>query len=106
MAAGEPLVGPGEDEGAGDAGLECGAHLPGEDPALLFVAFAHRVDAEFGQHQRPVDGEVVQPRDIAAKRGLIVEIDVEAEKIGEIDRQIFGRRKVGVADQRSRVLVA
>src|SRR4029077_4708739 len=32
-------------------------------------------------------------------RCLIVEIDVEADKVGEVDRQIFGRRKVGIADE-------
>ena len=43
----------------------------------------------------------MQPGDIAAKRGLLVQIDVEAQEIGEIDRQVFGRRKVGIADQRA-----
>ena len=102
MAAGEPLVGPGKDAGAGDPGGEGGMDLPGQDIALPVLALADRIDAELGQHQRPVDGEVVQAGDIAAKRGLVVQVDVEADEIREVDRQIFGRWKVGVAHERLR----
>ena len=104
MAAGEPFVGPGEDASPGNPGRERGADLPGQYPPLLLLALMQRIDAELGQHQRPVDGEVVQPPDIARERPLVVQIDVEADEIGEIDGQVFGRRKVGVADQRLRVL--
>jgi len=58
MAAGEPLVGPGEDKGARGPRRKGGADLPGEDPGLLFLALAHRIDAEFGQQPtacRPPD---------------------------------------------------
>src|SRR5207248_1911575 len=90
MTAGEPLVGPGEDECAGDTGGKRGAHLPGQNVRLLLLAVTHRVDAELGQYQRLVDREIVQPGDVAAERGLLVQIYVEAEEIGEIDRQVFG----------------
>ncbi len=99
MTAGEPFIGPGEDAGTGDAHLESGAELPGQDAHLLVIAFAHRIDAELGQHQRPVDGEVVQPRHVFAEGMLVMEIDVEAEEVGEIDRQIFGRREIRVGDE-------
>ena len=59
MAAGEPLVGPSEDEGAGDARGERGADLPGENSRLLLLAAVHRIDAELGQHQRLVDRQIV-----------------------------------------------
>ena len=104
MAAGEPLVGPGEDKGARHPGLEGGVDLPGQDAALLLLALAERIDAEFGQHQRLVDGDIVQPGDVPAEGGLIVQIDVEADEIGEIDGQVFGGRVVGVADERVGVL--
>jgi hypothetical protein len=104
VPAGKPFVGPREDEGAGDPRGERGTHLPIEGSGLLGRAVAQRVDAEFGQYQRLVDRQVVQPGDIAAEGILVVQIDVEAQEIGEIGRQILGRRKVGVADQRPRVL--
>ena len=100
MAAGEPFVGPGEDKGSRDAGLEGGVHLPGQHLALPLLPLAEGIDAEFGQDQRLVDRDVVQPRDISAERGLVVQIDVEADEIGEVDGQILGRRVIGVADQR------
>src|SRR5579884_3285846 len=105
VAAGKPLVGPGEDEGAGDAGGEGGSHLPAERMRLLRLAGAHRVHAELGQHQRLVHREVVEPRDVAAERALVVQVDVEAEKIGEVDRQVFGRGIVRIADERARMLL-
>ena len=71
---------------------------------LLLLALAERIDAELGQHQRLVDGDIVQPRDVSAEGGLVVQIDVEADEIGEIDRQIFGRWIIGVADERLRML--
>ena len=37
MAAGEPFVGPGKDESAGDPRLERGADLPGQDPLLALL---------------------------------------------------------------------
>jgi hypothetical protein len=40
---------------------------------------------KLGQYQRLIDRQIVQPRDIAAERRLVMQIDVEAEKIGEID---------------------
>src|SRR5580700_11445080 len=100
MTAGEPFVGPREDEGAGNTGLEGGVHLPRQDAPLFLLSLAERIDAEFGQDQRLVEGDVVQPRDVSAEGGLVVEIDVEAYEVGEIDRQIFGRRIIGVADER------
>jgi hypothetical protein len=99
MAAGEPLVGPGKDEGAGRAHGESAANLPGKNARLLRLAFAHGVDAELRQHQRAVDREIVEAREIAAERPLLMQIDVEAEEIGEVDGQILGRGKVRVADE-------
>src|SRR6185437_12285718 len=101
MSAGEPFVGPGEDEGAGHPHGEGGADLPGEDGALPLLALAHRIDAELGENERAIDGEVVQPRDVAAKGVLVMQIDVEAEEIGEVDRQILGGWEVGIADERA-----
>src|ERR1700730_849467 len=99
MSSGEPFVGPGEDDCPCDPRLERRMNLPGEYAALLLLAQPHGIDAEFGQHQRPIDCKIVQSRNVPLERCLIVEIDVEADEVGEVDRQIFGRRKVGIADE-------
>ena len=104
MTAGEPFVRPGKDEGAGDAGLECGVHLPRQDAPLFLLSLAERIDTEFGQHQRLVEGDIVQPRDVSAEGGLVVQIDVEADEISEVDGQVFGRWIISVADKRLRML--
>ena len=106
MAAGEPFIGPSKNEGARDARGKRGPHLPPQDLGLLLIAVAHRIDAELGQHQRLVEGKIVEAGDVPAERGFVVQIDVEAQKIGEIDRQVLGRRKIGVADQRTGMLPA
>ena len=74
-------------------------NLPGKYAPLFLLPQSRRIDAEFGQHQRPIDCKIVQSRNVPPERCLIVEIDVEADKVGEVDRQIFGRRKVGIADE-------
>src|SRR5205807_8555491 len=104
MTAGEPFVGPGENESASDTRLEGGVYLPGQDSSLPLLSLTERIYTEFGQHERLVEGDIVQPRDVSAKSGLVVQVDVEADEIGEIDRQIFGRWIIGVADQRLRML--
>ena len=103
MTAREPLVGPGEDERAGDAHIEGGADLPGQDLRLRVLALAEGIDAELGQHQRPIDGKVLQPGEIAAERALVVQIDVEAEEVGEVDREVLGRREVRIAHKPARI---
>src|SRR6266403_5451326 len=100
MTAGEPFVGPREDEGAGDTGLEGGVHLPRQDAPLFLLALAKRIYAEFGQHERLVERDIVQPRDVSSESRLVVQINVEANEIGEIDRQIFGGWIIGVTDER------
>src|SRR5204863_3076368 len=98
--AGEPLVGPREDERARHAPLEGRADLPRENGRLPVRAFADRIDAELGEHQRLVLGEILQPREVAAKRTLLVQIDVEADEIDAVDVEVLRRREVRVADQR------
>ena len=73
--------------------------------ALAALALAERVDTEFGQYQRSVDREIVQPRNVAPERGLIMQVDVETHKIGKIDGKIFGGWEIGIADQCPGVLV-
>src|SRR5205085_8803449 len=92
------------DESAGDARLEGGVNLPRQDAPLFLLPLAERIDAEFGQHQRLVERDIVEPRNVSAEGGLVVQIDVEADEIGEIDRQIFGGWIIGVTDERIRVL--
>ena len=100
-AAGEPVVGPGEDEGAGHARLEAGADHPGEQLGLPVGALAQRVDAELGQHERLVLGDVLEPREVAAEVDLAVEVDVEGDEVDEVGHvEVLGGRKVGVAHQR------
>jgi hypothetical protein len=90
MPAGKPLVGPGKDECPRGSCRKGRADLPGQDAALLLLPQTQRINAEFGQDQRLIDREIVQPRYVSAERRLVVEIDVEANKVGEVDRQIFG----------------
>src|SRR4029077_10137598 len=71
---------------------------------LFLLALTHRIHAEFGQHQRLINREVVQPRDVPAKCGLLVKIDVEASEVSEINRQILGRWEVSVTDERVGIL--
>src|ERR1700757_2165324 len=81
-------------------------NLPGKYASLLLLAQPHRIDPELGQYQRLIDSEVVQPCDISPECRLVMKIDVETNEIGELDRQIFGRRKVGIADQRAGMLLS
>src|SRR5690349_1512829 len=104
MTTGEPLVGPGENEGPRDARLEGGVHLPGQDLPLPLLTLAKRIDPEFCQDQRLVEGNIVQPCDVATKSGLVVEINIETNEISEVDRQIFGGWIIRVADERLRML--
>ena len=104
MTACEPLVGPSENKSAGDTCLESCVHLPGQDLPLPLLALAERIDTEFGQDQRLIEGDIVQPRDISAEGGLVVQVDVETDEVGEIDGKIFGRWVIGIADERVRVL--
>src|SRR5262249_7059084 len=98
MATREPLVGPRKDEGAGDAGLEGGMHLPGQYLPLSLLSLAERIYTELGQYQRLVEGDIVQSGDISTECGLVVQVDVEADEIGKVDGQIFGRWIIGVTD--------
>ena len=78
-----------------------------EELGLALLALADRVDAELGEHQRLVLGEVLQPREVAAEVGLAVQVDVEGDEVEEVGEvEVLGRREVGVADQRARAPAA
>ena len=97
--SGEPLVREREGEGAGRAQRERRPHLPGERRRLLLRPLAAGVHAEFGQHERPVAGQRVQPIEISDEVFLAMQIDVEREEIGEVGFEIFGGREIRVADE-------
>src|SRR5262249_19274153 len=98
--AGDPLIGPGENAGPSDARLKRSADLPGQDLALALPPLTVGVHAKFRQDQWLVDRDVVQPRNVAAEGGLVMQIDIEADEIREIDSQIFSRGIVGIANER------
>src|SRR6516164_9593538 len=105
MPSGKPFVGPSENKCARDPGLEGRANLPGKDAPLFFLPLTHRIDAEFGQHKGLIDGEIMQARDVSAKRRCVVKVDVKTDEIGEVDRQIFSRWEVGVTNQCFRMFI-
>ena len=53
---------------------------------------ANRVHAELAENERPFFGQILQTQQILFEVALIVQINVEAEKIDILRQEIFGRR--------------
>ena len=101
VAAAPPLVGPREGHRAAGAFFERRAHVHGGNRGLALFAFSNRIGARFGQQQRFVAGDVLQPRQIRAQLGLAVQVHVERAHVEEREIQEFSRRKVDVREQGS-----
>ena len=58
------------------------------------------VEPDLAHQQRPVAGEVLQPREVRLEaRSLRLEVDVEADEVEERQLQVLGRRVVDVGDE-------
>ena len=99
VAAAPPFVGPRERHRAARAFLERGADVHRGDRRLAVFAFADAVGARFGEQQRLVAGDVLQPREVGAQLGFAVQVDVERADVEEREIEKLGRRKVDVGEQ-------
>ena len=91
----------------GRARLEAGAHHHRHQLGLVLLALPDRVDAELGEDERLVLGDVLQPAEIAAEGLLAVQVDVERDEVEELRQvEVLGGREVGVAHQRARGFAA
>ena len=60
--------------------------------------FADAVGARFGEQQRLLPGDVLQPREVGAQLRLAVQVDVERADVEERQVEKLGRRKVDVGE--------
>jgi len=70
---------------------------------LALFAVPAAVEADFGEDERPISGQVVKSSEIGIQRVLMFEVDIEAKKIEEREVEIFRRRKVDIGDERVRI---
>src|SRR5688500_15399123 len=61
---------------------------------------AQRVQPDLRHHQRPVAGDVVQPRDVRLQVRRRLEVKIEAGEVQKRQVEVFRRRVVDVRDQR------
>ena len=66
-----PLVRPGEDERTGGAELVRRLQLAAQDPRLTLLPVARTVQADLGEDERAVAGEVLQAREVVLERLLL-----------------------------------
>jgi hypothetical protein len=86
------------------AALQRRCQLPVDHLGLLLLSrrvgfVGAGVQADLAQHQRPVAGEVLQPREVAAEVELPLQEDVEREEIHRLQRQVLGGGDVRVGHQ-------
>ena len=77
------------------------SHLPIERVRLRDRAVAPAVEADLGDEQRPIAGEVLQAREIGVELITRLEVDVEADEVEERQPQVLGRGVVDVRDEPS-----
>src|SRR5262245_23119875 len=102
MSAAPPLVRPGEGNRAAGAFGERGPDVHRGELRLPRVPFADAVDARFGDEQRLVAGDVLQPCQVRPKLALAMQVDVEGADIEERQIEELGRWKVDVGKQAGR----
>src|SRR5262245_31589585 len=100
MAAAPPLVGPRERDRAARALLKCGAHVHRGDVRLSRFAFSNAVGAGLGEQQRLMTGNMLEAREVRAKLGLAMQVDVERAHVEERQVEEFGRWKIDVREER------
>ena len=69
--------------------------MPFQDFTFVGFAFAQGIDTEFTEDKWFGIGEYLQPRKIISERLPLVEIDIEANKIGASRAKKFGRGVTG-----------
>ena len=103
VAAGEPFVRPGKQDRAGESAFRHTLDMPSQHFSLLVLRMADRVHAELAENERSLAGEILQAQKVALELRLIVQVNVEAEKIDVLREQIFRRRKSGVGIKNVRI---
>jgi hypothetical protein len=98
-----PLVGPGEDEGAGAAGRVGRAELTLEHPRLRALSVPPAVKPELGDQKRSISRDVVEAPEIGLQELVGLEVDVEADQVEKRELEILGRGIVDVGDEGFRI---
>src|ERR1700693_1812718 len=106
VAAGKPFVRPGKQDGPGQSAFGHALDVPAEHFRLLFLRMANCVHTELPQNERTLAGEILQAQKVMFEIALVVEVDVEAEKIDVLRQQIFGRRKSRVGKENTGIFRA
>src|SRR5207248_9168540 len=81
VAAGKPFVCPGKQDGPGQAAFRHALDMPAEHFRLLVLRMANRIHPELPQDEGTLTGEILQAQKVPFEIALVVEINVEAEKI-------------------------
>ena len=100
-----PFVGPREHEDPGAARRKGQANLPVQRRRLALLAVAAAVEADLGDDERKVVGDVLKPRQVGVEGLRSLEVDVEARQVEERQVQVLGRGEVDVGDQSLRILL-
>jgi hypothetical protein len=102
-----PLVREREHACTRDAAVDRGVELPIEYSSLLVLALRRRsgVDSHLPEHEWTIAGKVVQSSEVAAHVVLFLEEHVERQEVQTLERQVLGRRVVGVGDELAGILV-
>ena len=77
--------------------------MPAEHFRLLLLGVANRIHPELAEDQRFFLGQVLQAQEIILEVALIVQVNIEAEKIDVLRQEIFGRRISGVGKENVRI---
>src|SRR5215208_2866392 len=99
-----PLVGPGKDEGAGAPGSERRPDLPVQGACLVLLAVRATVQSDLCHDHRLVASYVVEAGEVGFQVFLLLEIDVECDKVDEGQPQILCGGIVDVGDEASGIL--
>ena len=99
VAATPPFVGPAKRDRSAAAFFECDANVGRGDGRLSRVTFADTVRTGFGDEQRLVSSDVLQPRQVRAQLRLTVQVQVEGAHVEERQIEKFSRREVDVGEQ-------
>jgi len=91
-----PAVGPGKEGGAGDARFEAFGELGGEEVGLFLLGVAFGIEAELGDEDGAVAGDVLEALEVAVEGDGVFEVDVEGGEVGVAGFEVFGAGVVGV----------
>src|SRR2546423_11538979 len=92
LAAGEPFVGPGEENRPGEPALHHAVDVPAEHLGLLVLGVANRVHPEFAENERAIFGKILEAQQITLEGVLIMQVNVETGEVAVLWQQEFRRR--------------